>query len=223
MIAFNWYLFIYAVETNRTLSASLGYYINPLVSVLLGVIFIRERLRTAQIVAVVIAAAGVTNQIVAVGVFPWIAISLAVTFGFYGLLRKQAPVSPLIGLMVECLILLPIALILIGWRVAPGAPDTEWATPSTYALLMLAGVVTAIPLLCFAAAARRLRLSTMGFLQYLSPTLQFALAIFAFGEPFGRAQLLTFALIWIACGIFSLDSILVYRARSAKSATIVAD
>ena len=217
LIAVNWYTFIYAIETNALLQASLGYFINPLVSVLLGVVFLRERLRPWQLVGVTLAAAGVAILTLRRGNVPWIAIVLAVSFGFYGLLRKTMHIGAMAGLTVETWLLFApsLAVIVLFWardplRVASlGAP--------THALLALAGVITALPLLMFAAAARRLRLATMGFMQYIAPTCQFLLAVFLYREPFTRAHLLTFGLIWAALLVYSWESYVDYRRRAATA------
>jgi chloramphenicol-sensitive protein RarD len=207
MIALNWLVFIWAVGKGYVLEASLGYFINPLVNVLLGFLFLRERLRPWQVVGVLLAAAGVLNLTIHQGQVPWIALALAATFGLYGLLRKTAQVGPLVGLTVETSLLLPIGLYFAAtgvWR--------DWAGAGTlgfheYKWLPLSGVVTAVPLLWFAAAAKRLRLSTLGFLQYVSPTCQFLLAIFAYGERFTPVHLASFCCIWAALLIYSADSL----------------
>lgn len=210
LIAVNWYTFIYAIEKDQLLQASLGYYINPLVSVLLGIAFLRERLRRWQIVAVALAALGVINLTVYQQQFPWIAVVLAISFGLYGLLRKVMHIGALAGLTVETWILFLPSLAVILFASSRPADAAPYGG-DTYALLALAGLVTALPLLMFAAAARRLRLSTMGFLQYLAPTSQFMLAVFLYGEPFTRVHLVTFALIWSAVLVYTSDSYLNYR------------
>jgi chloramphenicol-sensitive protein RarD len=206
----NWLTFIYAVSVNRVLEASLGYFITPLFTVALAVVFLKERLRRAQAAALLIAAAGVVLLAVRGGQMPWLALALALTFSTYGLLRKIAPVGPVSGLAVETSLLLPLSVALIAWDVARGTGPA--LSTITYGWLMLAGVVTTVPLLAFAAAARRLRLSTLGFLQYVGPTLQFLLAVLAFGEPFTRVHAASFALIWLALLIYSISSLQGYRA-----------
>jgi chloramphenicol-sensitive protein RarD len=207
-LSINWFVFITAVATGHVVEASLGYFINPLINVLLGMIFLRERLRRWQGVGLVLAALGVIYLAWSRGQFPWIAVVLAITFGCYGLFRKVAPVGSMPGLTVETAILfIPAVFIIVAHRTTASA---EFST-GTWLLLMLAGVVTAVPLLLFAAAAKRLRLMTMGFLQYISPTCQFLLAVFAFGEAFGRSELISFGLIWTALAVYSFDAYVAYR------------
>jgi chloramphenicol-sensitive protein RarD len=208
-IAANWLTFIYAVTSGHVLQASLGYFINPLVNVLLGVVFLRERLRTRQTLSIGLALIGVLVLTVLVGQVPWIALVLALTFSLYGLMRKLIPVDGLVSLTVETLILAPVGLAYLGYLSA--ATHREPLGFGIVGLLMLSGPITSVPLLFFGAAARRLRLSTMGFLQYLSPTLQFLLAVLAFGEPFSAPQLLSFACIWAAVLIYAVDSVTAAR------------
>jgi chloramphenicol-sensitive protein RarD len=215
MIAVNWFVFLWAVTNRQVVQAGLGYFINPLVSVLLGMAFLRERLRSGQAWALVLAAAGVALQIYARGQVPWVALSLALSFGFYALLRKTAPAGPIVGLFVETILLLPPALICIAWAERSGQTGAAHFTGHTYAILASSGVVTAVPLLLFATAARRLRLATMGFLQFISPTCQLLLAVLAFHEPFTRWHLASFALIWAGLAVYTVDSARGYRAASA--------
>lgn len=214
-IAVNWYVFIWAVSNGRVLQASLGYYINPLVNVLLGMVFLGERLRRGQAVGLGLATAGVVVMAASVGQLPWVSLALAFSFGLYALVRKVAAVGPLVGLTIETTLLLPIAVVVLagpklGWFGPIGPAGGAWG-PRTYVLLALAGVVTAIPLLWFAAAARRLRLSTLGVLQYLAPTCQFLLAVFAYGEAFRWWHGVSFGLIWAALAVYTWDSIRAYR------------
>jgi chloramphenicol-sensitive protein RarD len=215
MIAANWFVFLWAVTNRQVVQAGLGYFINPLVSVLLGMIFLRERLRSGQAWALLLAAAGVALQVYARGRVPWVALSLALSFGFYALLRKTAPAGPVVGLFVETVLLLPPALLCIAcagrFTQAGAAP----LTARTYAILASSGVVTAVPLLLFATAARRLRLATMGFLQFISPTCQLLLAVLAFHEPFTRWHLASFALIWAGLAIYTVDSLRGYQRAEA--------
>jgi chloramphenicol-sensitive protein RarD len=207
LIAVNWLVYIYAVVQGRMLEGSLGYYINPLVNVLLGVVVLGERLERPVQVAVAIAFTGVLWLTVRVGAPPWIALALAASFGLYGLMRKLAPVGALAGLIVETTLLLPLAGGYLAWAVASGRAAFLAGQPTLDLLLLLAGPVTAFPLLCFAAAARRLSLSTLGFVQYLSPTLQFLLAVFLYAEPFDRARAVAFAFIWTALAVFAVHSV----------------
>jgi chloramphenicol-sensitive protein RarD len=216
MIAVNWFVFLWAVTNRQVVQAGLGYFINPLVSVLLGMAFLRERLRPGQAGALLLAAAGVALQVYALGHVPWVALSLALSFGFYALLRKTAPAGAIVGLFVETVLLLPLATFFILWAERSGQPGAGHFTRGTYALLASSGVVTAVPLLLFATAARRLRLATMGFLQFLSPTCQLLLAVLAFHEPFTRWHLASFALIWAGLVLYSLDSVRSLNARGAS-------
>jgi chloramphenicol-sensitive protein RarD len=205
-IAVNWTVYIWAVVNGRLLEGSLGYYINPLVNVLLGVVVLRERLERPVRIAVAIAAAGVLWLTVGVGRPPWIALILAASFGLYGLMRKLAPVGALAGLAIETALLLPFTGGYLVWAITTGRSAFLAGDRPLDLLLLLAGPVTAIPLLCFAGAARRLPLSTMGFLQYLSPTLQFLLAVLVYGEPFDRSRAIAFGFIWTALVVFAVHS-----------------
>jgi chloramphenicol-sensitive protein RarD len=212
LVAINWLTFIWAVAHQHVLQSSIGYFMNPLVNVILGVLLLKERLRAWQAIALALAAAGVTIKAShGGGSLLWISFTLAISFGGYGLLRKTMPVGPLVGSMVETAILFPIGAALVAMQVSSELSHVGTLDAKTYGWLLCAGVITAVPLLWFAAGARRLRLSTMGFLQYLSPTGQFLLAVFAFGEPLRRADLLAFALIWIALAVYSVDAWRAYR------------
>lgn len=220
LIAGNWLTFFLAVAHEQVLQASLGYFINPLVNVLLGFVFLGERLTRPQGFSVLLAAAGVAYLTVSYGQLPVIALILALSFGFYGLLRKTAAVEGLTGLLVETLLLSPLALAYLGyvmWRGESVFGAVSWRMDL---LLALGGVVTAVPLLWFANAARRLRLATLGFLQYIAPTGQFFLAVLAFGEPFSRTQMVSFTLIWIALAIYSLDTARRLRKLPANMSTL---
>jgi chloramphenicol-sensitive protein RarD len=206
LIAGNWLVYIWAVTNDLVLQASLGYYINPLVNVLLGFVFLHERLRRWQTAAVVLAAVGVGYLTLAGRQFPGLAPFLAITFGAYGLLRKTVRVDALVGLTVETALLAPAALIFLGYQMAHGHAVFLRDSLRVDVLLLLAGIVTATPLLWFTEAARRLRLATLGFLQYLSPTGQFLLAVLAFGEPFTLAHGVTFACIWAALLLYSIET-----------------
>jgi len=215
LIASNWLVYVWAVNNERMLEASLGYYINPLVNVLLGMLILGERLRRLQWLAVALAALGVLQQLWQVGSIPWVSLVLALTFGFYGLIRKQAPVAALPGLVVETWLLLPLAL---GWLLMhPAAMSTQadfWSTPEAL-WLIAAGPITLVPLVCFNAAARHLPYTTLGFLQYLAPTLVLLQAIFLFGEHFDPSKLLAFICIWAGLAIYSVDAWLNLRKRQA--------
>jgi chloramphenicol-sensitive protein RarD len=216
-ITSNWYTFIYAVSVNKVMESSLGYYMNPLVVVLLGVVFLKERLRAWQVISLFLAAGAVAILTYARGGLPAITLILAVSFAGYGLLRKTVAAGAVVGLFIETLLLLPIALGMIATDAA--RHGLHW-TPGTYALLAGAGVVTAVPLIWFANAARRLRLATLGLLQYLTPTCSFLLAVAFFDEPFTHAQKAAFPLIWAALAIYTVDS---YRAFLAATRTAPAN
>ncbi len=206
LVVSNWLIFIWAVNNNRVLEASLGYYINPLVNILLGMLFLRERLTSMQWFAVSLATTGVAIQVVRFGSIPWVALALAFSFGCYGLLRKKTAVDTLTGLFFETTILLPAALIyLIGFS-ATGFTAMTDNSFSFNSLLIAAGLITTIPLLFFTAAASRLRLSTLGFFQYLGPSLMFFLALSIYNEPFKIDSGITFAFIWTALVLFSFDA-----------------
>jgi chloramphenicol-sensitive protein RarD len=215
VVAVNWFLFIWAINSNHILQTSLGYYINPLVNVVLGLVFLKERLRRLQVLAVLLAGAGVLYLTLHHGRFPWVALTLAVSFGCYGLIRKVAPVEALEGLAVETLLLsLPaVAGLLYLERLGSGAfLHHDWRVD-----LLLAGTafITAVPLLLFTTGARLLPLRTMGFLQYLAPSCTFLLAVLVYHEPFAREQLLTFLVIWTALALYSLDAVITYRKTQA--------
>ncbi|MEH6491298.1 EamA family transporter RarD [Halopseudomonas sp.] len=202
LIGLNWGVYIYAVETHHVLQASLGYFLTPLVNVALGMLVLRERMARAQGVAVALAVAGILVQLVMLGSIPAIALILAVSFGTYGLLRKQVLLDGLSGLFVETLLLLPVALLALAALAQMGLSHFT-RDASTLMLLLASGVATAIPLLAFAGAARRLRLATLGFLMYINPSLQFLIAVFVFRESVSGVQLASFALIWLALLLYS--------------------
>lgn len=204
-ITVNWLVFIFAVTTERLVESSLGYFINPLFTILLGMVFLRERLRPAQSVAVVIAACGVGTMTISRGL-PWIAIALPISFGMYSLIRKQTRVGPIVGLFVETAMLAPVALAWAVWGHSR-ADAGVFTTPGTMGLLAVSGIVTTVPLVLFVAAAQRLPLTTMGFLQYINPTIQFLVAVLIFGEPFGHDRIIAFALIWGALAILIADTV----------------
>jgi chloramphenicol-sensitive protein RarD len=201
-IAINWLVFIYSVISHQVLQSSLGYFINPLFSIFLGMVFLRERLRRWQWAAVIIAGIGVLNLALRSDRFPWIALSLAGSFGLYGLVRKKVDIDSLHGLLVETVVLLPIALVVLA------SPESRQVSTHSLALLSLSGVITAVPLLLFGVALRRLKLSTMGFLQYIGPTLQFLVALVVFHEVLDKARLASFVLCWLAIAVYAADSIL---------------
>lgn len=207
LVATNWLVFIYSIATERLIESSLGYFINPLVTVVLGMIFLGERLRGLQWIAAGTATAGVAYLTLARGGLPWIAIVLAVSFGFYSLIRKRTRVGANTGLFVETLFLGPMAMVYLAWSHSRPEADA-FNGPATLAILSLAGIVTVAPLVWFVAAARRLTLVTIGFLQPLAPSIQFITAVFILGEPFDVDRFVAFALIWLAVGIFVGDAVI---------------
>ena len=218
LIGTNWLIFIYAVVSGHVLEASLGYYLNPLVNVLLGVVLLKEKLSRAQVFATLLAAAGVAVLAAGAGSGLWISLTLAATFAVYGFLRKIVAVDSLEGLSIETALLSPLALAWLVWLQADGSPAFASVTQTTDLLLVLGGAVTAIPLLMFTAAARRLPYSTLGFLQYVAPSLQFLLAVLAFGEPLTTAHLICFAAIWTALAIFSFEGLRsAHRGRAVQA------
>lgn len=219
LLTLNWFVYIVAVNANHVVEASLGYFINPLVNVLLGVLFLKERLRVSQGIAIAVAVSGVLVLTVSYGAVPWLALTLAGTFGLYGLLRKTATLNSLEGLTMETLILFVPALAFLLYQEFIGVGSFGHAGLSTTLLLAAAGAVTAMPLLLFAAGARRITMTSLGILQYIAPTLQLLLGILVYREPFGGARVIGFCLIWLALGIYTLDGVLrVGRAASLQPA-----
>jgi len=206
LLACNWFTFIWAIINNQLRDASLGYFINPLINVLLGYIFLKERLRPWQKLSVFLALAAVAFKTVALGQAPVVALVLAFSFGTYGLIRKTAKVGGLVGLTVEVLILLPIALVYGTYLTMTHQGHFGTVSTSLTLLLILGGAITAVPLIWFTNAAQRLRLATLGFLQYLAPSLQLLLAVALYNEPFGRVDAISFAVIWTALAIYSVDT-----------------
>ncbi|MEZ8192632.1 EamA family transporter RarD [Vibrio sp. 1F279] len=207
LVGANWLIFIWAVNSNHMLDASLGYYINPLINVLLGMFFLGERLRKLQWFAVSLAAIGVIIQLIAFGSVPIVAIALAFSFGFYGLLRKKVSLEAQTGLFIETLVMLPIAATYLLFIADSATSDFSMNPMQLNLLLVAAGVITTVPLLCFTGAATRLKLSTLGFFQYIGPSLMFLLAVLIYGEAFTSDKAITFAFIWGALVIFSFDGL----------------
>ena len=218
-IALNWLVYIIAVQSDQIFQASLGYYINPLMYVLIGVVFIGERLRRNQTVAVLLAAAGVTVLTVSGGQFPLISLTLATSFTIYGVIRSRVAVGGMPGLFIETLILLPLAGAWLAWNIHAGSAVFGPGEPVMAMWLMLAGPITVLPLLCFALAARRLRLSTIGIMQFIAPSLQFLMGLL-YGERLTGAHAVCFTLIWIAVVLFSWDA---WRSSRHREAVPVAD
>lgn len=206
LIAINWYLYIFAVQTDRVFQASLGYYINPLIYVLVGVLFFGEALRRLQAAAVILATIGVLVLTISGGQFPAIALTLAVSFTIYGVIRKRVVIGGMPGLFVETILLVPIAGVWLAWLIHSNQSAFSSNDPGTMGLLLLAGPITVIPLLCFALAARRVSLTVLGFMQFLAPTLQFCVGLY-YGERLTVPHMICFACIWIAVILFSTDAL----------------
>ena len=217
LIGLNWFVFIWAIDTERLAEVSLGYYINPLVSVALGMVVLGERMRTAQWIAIAIAFLGVVVSAIHLDGIPWISLSLAGSFALYGLVRKQVDADAPTGLAVEMTLFFPFMLIILG-LVHANEGTTFISGPWWMTLmLLLGGPVTIIPLLLFTGCARRLRLATVGLLQYIAPSGQLLMAVLVFNEPFGTERFLAFLLIWVAVSLYSIDSYLAARAESHDS------
>ena len=208
LIGANWLIYIWAVGQERVMEASLGYYINPLVNVLFGAVFFSERLRPAQWAAVALATAGVAVMTSALGYLPWVALVLCLTFAIYSVIRKQVQVDSRAGFVVEAALLAPLALLWFSWFVGQPAGRVMGTGGWDIPMLMASGPITAVPLILFAIAAKRLRLSTLGMMQYIGPTLQFLISVFVFKEVFGVTHGVAFALIWTALIVFTVDSLM---------------
>jgi chloramphenicol-sensitive protein RarD len=214
LVACNWFVYIHGVASSQILQTSLGYYVNPLVSVLLGLVFFGERLRPGQWLAVALAAIGLAYLFVGLGQLPWIALVLAFSFGLYGLVRKLTPVDGLLGLSVETLVLLPASMTYLGYQIISGQAaflDAGWGTTL---LVASSGVITTVPMILFGQAARRLRLSTLGFLQYIAPSLQMIVALVVFDEQFLPEHRVSFGFIWTGLLLFSAESVWAQRRES---------
>ena len=216
LLSVNWSVYVWAVQNAHVVDASLGYFILPLVNVAMGFVFLHERPRPAQWVAVAVAASGVLWLTVQAGRLPWVALVLACSFGTYGLLRKLATLGALEGLTLETVLLLPLAGGLLAWWAWHGQGALVQGDPVTMGWLLLSGPLTAIPLLMFAAGARRIPLATMGILQYISPTLQMLVGVWLYGEPFEPARAIGFYLIWAALLIYSAESLWLMRKRATR-------
>jgi len=217
LIGSNWTIFIWAITNGRMVESSLGYYINPIINVLLGMAFLQERLSRRQGVAVLIAAGGVLSLILSYGSVPWVALSLATSFGVYALVRKKAAIDPMIGLFVETVLLVPPAIAYLLWLNANGAGNFGVHGIGTDLLIIMAGPVTAVPLVLFMIGAARLKLSTIGVLQYIGPTGQLLLGVLVYGEAFTSSHLIAFACIWAALALYSADALFTRRAARAEA------
>jgi chloramphenicol-sensitive protein RarD len=207
LITANWGVYLYALVSGQLVESALGYYMTPLVSFLLGVVLFGERPSKVRIFCILLAGGGVLVQLAAAGRLPWIALALAATFGLYGYFRKRAPVAALDGLLVETALFAPLAAGLIGWGMVSGTGGFLAGNPARDALLVMGGVLTIPPLALFAAGVRRVRMTTIAFLQYLAPTLSLFLAVLGFGEPFDQADLASFAFIWAAIAIAAVEGL----------------
>ncbi len=207
LISANWLIFIWAIAKGYVLESSLGYFISPIVNILLGAVFLGERMRRWQWVAVGLAAAAVANLIINMGSLPWIALTLAFTFGLYGLVRKVAKVEAVPGLFIETVIVCPPALAYLVYLGIEGVGRFGGGDHGVDGLLAMAGVVTGVPLILFAKATKRLRLATVGFFQYITPSSHFVIAVFFFAEPFTRVHMATFSVIWLALVIYTADTV----------------
>ena len=218
MIAITWFLYIWAVIIGRVIETSLGYFMTPLMNVLLGAVFLRERLTRWQFVSVLLGTVGVFNLTFGYGRLPWVALSLCTTFGLYGLLRKKSGTAAIPGLFIETILLVPLAIAYFIFLKTNGQLIFGPPHISLSILLATTGIVTALPQVWFGYAARHLRLTTLGFLQYLAPTGTFFLGVFLYHEPFARGHLITFGLIWIGLAIFTADTLLRWRSTHLREA-----
>ena len=216
LIGLNWFLYVWAVNAGYIVETSLGYFINPLISVLLGVLFFREKLKLWQWIPILLAASGVLYMTISIVQLPWIALILAFSFGFYGMIKKIAPLSSLQGLTLETVILLIPALVYLIYSENTGEGAFLHQGLFTDFLIVLAGIITTIPLLLFASAAKRIPLSYIGVLQYIAPTIQFLLGVLVFKESFSVNQFIGYSAVWIALIIFGLNSFASYRAKSVS-------
>ena len=216
-ISLNWFIYIWAVQNNRIFETSLGYYINPLMYVVVGVLFFHEKLRTLQLIAVILATIGVLILTFSSGSFPWAAFALAVFFTAYGVIRKRVAIGAMPGLFVETTLLFPFAFLWLAWLLLTNQASFGGHDLALDGLLLLAGPITVVPLLLFAVAARRLTLTTVGFMQFLAPTLQFLTGLY-YGEVLTTAHMLCFGFIWVAVSLFSIDAI-----RASKKKPLLTD
>jgi chloramphenicol-sensitive protein RarD len=218
LVSSNWLLYVWAVNAGRVLDASLGYFINPLLNVMLGYFVLHERPRAWQWVAVAIAAAGVAWLTISAGALPWVSLALAAGFGLYGLIRKTAPLGALEGLALETMLMALVGVPALLWMAWQGQSAFVHGDADTRAWLLLAGPATAIPLLLFAIGARRVTLATLGLLQYLGPSIQFVLGVWVYHEPFQPLRAVGFGLIWLALGVYSAETLLARRGSAAQNA-----
>lgn len=218
LLSVNWLVFIYAIVNGNIVETSLGYFINPLVSVFLGMIFLSERLRPIQWIAIAIAGSGIAFQLIYYGAIPWIALVLAFSFGFYGLIRKNLNLPSVPGLTLETILILPFAILGLVWLYTSGNMDFGAVNLQTDILLVMGGFITSFPLLCFVAAVTRLSLTATGMFQYIAPSLSLMIAIVVYNEPFGVDRIITFTCIWIALVIFTVETLYYHRKLSMRGA-----
>ena len=223
LLAGNWLSYVWAVNNGHVLDASLGYFILPLINVALGFVFLHERPRKAQWVAFALATSGVLWMAVQSGHVPWLALLIAMTFGFYGLMRKTATLGALEGMSLETMLLAPLAVVALLWA-GPSGPGSQWPAHDahTWLFFLLSGPVTAIPLLLFAAGARRVPLSTMGFLQYITPSILALMGVFLYGEPFAGPRAVGFVFIWVALALYTAEGLWAGRRAAAARAAAAA-
>lgn len=221
VISTNWLLYIWAVNSDHVIQASLGYYINPLISILLGMLVLKEKLNIWQIISFLLAGLGVIYLTVNFGVFPWLSILLALSFGLYGLLKKMVDISPMFGLTIETMIVSPIAIIYLASRPSTANVSVAGIFSPTALLLFGAGVATAVPLLLFASGAKRIPLSMVGFLQYIAPTIMLIIGVFLYDEVFTSAHLVSFILIWTALAIYTLSRTKWFQRKETKLIEVV--
>lgn len=217
LIGVNWFTYVYAVNSARIVEASMGYYINPLLSVFLGIVILKERLNLLQVIAFLLACGGVLYLTIDYGRFPWIALLLACAFGLYGLLKKTTKIESMSSLMIETMFLSPIALGIMFYQILHGRAVFFSISVSTDLLLVLAGVITVLPLYWFAQGAKRIPLSSVGFLQYIAPTMMLLIGIFVYDEAFTTAHLVSFGFIWIALVLYSLTLVRATESRQMKA------
>ena len=220
LLGINWFIYIWAVNAGHIVETSLGYFINPLVNVLLGYLVLKERLRPAQWLALSVALAGVLYLTISFGAFPWIALTLAFSFGTYGLIRKTAPLNSAEGLFIETAVLFLPAFGFLLLMESRGVGAFGHAGLPVTLLLIGAGIVTSIPLLLFAAGARRIPLTTLGLLQYIAPTMQFLIGVLVYNETFGLTRLIGFGLVWLALVLYTIESLIVNRRRAVLPAGV---
>ncbi len=210
LVSVNWGMYVFSIVSEQLVASSLGYFLSPLVSVVLGFVFLGERPSPTQWVAVALATGAVTSQLIAYGSLPWIALTIAVTFGLYGLLRKTVSAGSAVGLFIECLLLSPFSLAFLLWLDWQGTGAFGTRDLDFDLLLVAAGLITGVPLLLFAAGARRIRLTTIGLIQYFTPSTYLVLAVWLFGETFGISELVTFGLLWTGLFLYTSE---VWRTR----------